>query len=43
MTKELHYPIDLIGKYVWFLLSIGILHPQYVIKTEAEEFKLQRI
>lgn len=37
---EMHYPIGLIGKYVWLLFLIGIRHPQYVIKAKAYELQL---
>ena len=39
---ELYYPIDLIGKYVWLLLSIGIRRPRHVIKAKASELQLLR-
>ena len=37
------YSVDVIEKYVWFLILIGIRFQQDVIKTEAEELQLRRI
>ena len=39
---ELHYPIDLIGKYVWLLFLSGIRRPRHVINTKAYQLQLLR-
>ena len=37
------YPINIIGEYPLFPVSLEIRLPQYVIKTKAEQLQLPRI